>query len=80
MDDVARSGVLAEELDLPFALLADQDRAAIRVYGVEDGDNSIAWPSIYVVAQDGSIAWSDHAESYRVREAPAIILAAIDAL
>jgi len=77
---VERSAALSEELGLGFPLLADDDHATIRAYGVEDGQNGVAWPSIYVVARDGTVAWRSHAETYKVREAPVAILAALDAL
>jgi len=63
-----------------FALLSDEQRAVTRAYGVEDAENGVSWPSIFVVGRDGKVAWRSVAQTYKVRTAPAQILQELDAL
>jgi alkyl hydroperoxide reductase subunit AhpC len=51
-----------------------------RAYGVEDAENRISWPSLFVVGRDGNVSWRSIAQTYKVRAAPAQILQALDAL
>jgi peroxiredoxin len=77
VDPVPRSRALAEELRLPFPLLADEDVTVTHAYGVFDEDNDVAWPAIFVVAPDGTVAWREVSESYKIRPPPPRILAAL---
>jgi hypothetical protein len=52
----------------------------IRAYVVEDAENRISWPSLFVVGRDGNVSWRSIAQTYKVRAAPAQILQALDAL
>jgi len=49
----------------------------IRAYGVEDAENGIAWPSIFIVGRDGRVKWRSLAETYPVRPAPEVVLEAL---
>lgn len=49
----------------------------IRAYGVEDAENGIAWPSIFIVGTDGRVKWRSLAETYTVRPAPEVVLEAL---
>ena len=55
-------------------------RKTTRAYGVEDAENSVAWPAIFVIAPDGKIAWRSLAQTYKVRAGVDEILKALDAL
>jgi peroxiredoxin len=79
VDPPDRSRALAEKLDLKFPLLSDPKREAIRAYGVEDQENGIAWPAIFVVGRDGKVSWRSLAETYKVRPASEVVLEALDA-
>jgi peroxiredoxin len=70
------SAKLAEKLGLRFPLLSDPDRAVIRAWGVEDAENGIAWPAIYVVDRDGKVRWRSLSEDYKIRAAAGEVLAA----
>jgi peroxiredoxin len=48
---------LAEGEKLSFTLLADQGHRVIDAFGVFDSDTELAWPSIFVIDHDGTIAW-----------------------
>jgi peroxiredoxin len=77
VDSVERNRALADELGLDFPILADPDRAVIRAYGVDDPENRIAWPAIFVIGRDGTIVDRDLAVDYRVRPQVAAIIEAI---
>lgn len=79
MDEPQRSGALAAKLGLRFPLLSDVDLSVIRAYGVEDAENGIAWPAIFVVGRDGRVAWRSLAETYPVRAVPEDVLRALAA-
>ncbi len=55
-------------------LAVRQELSALRAYGVEDAENAIAWPAIFVVGPDGRIAWRSLAETYRERPASTVVL------
>ena len=65
---------------MTFPVLSDEQRAATRAYGVEDAENRISWPSLFVVGRDGNVSWRSIAHTYKVRAAPAQILQSLDAL
>ena len=56
VESPADSKALAEKLGLSFPVLSDPERRVIRGFGVQDRENGIAWPSIFVIAKDGKIA------------------------
>ena len=80
VDPPATSAELAKKLGVTFALLSDEQRAVTRAYGVEDAENGVSWPSIFVVDRDGKVAWRSVAQTYKVRAAPGQIQQALDAL
>lgn len=49
----------------------------VRAYGVDDEDNGIAWPAIFIVGTDGRVKWRSLAETYTVRPAAEIVLEAL---
>jgi peroxiredoxin len=60
-----------------FPLLSDEDRATIRAYGVEDAENGISWPAIFIVDKGGKIVWRSLAQNYKIRAMPGQILEAL---
>ena len=80
VDAPAKSAELATKLGVTFPLLADEKLVAGRAWGVEDAENGISWPSIFVVAADGRIAWRSLSQTYKVRAGVGEILQALDAL
>ena len=51
----------------------------IRAYGVEDQENGIAWPAIFIVGRDGKVRWRSLAETFKVRPTSEVVLEALDA-
>ncbi len=80
MDPPELSHALAERLGVTFPLLSDEDLSAIRAYGVEDAENGVAWPAIFIVGRDGRVAWRSLAETYRERTASRVVLEALDGI
>jgi len=80
VDSPSDSAALAAERGFTFPLLSDRRLSTMRAYGVEDADNGIAWPAIFIVGRDGRIAWRSLSETYKARAAPEEILRALDAL
>ncbi len=80
VDPPPTSAELAKKLGVTFPLLSDEQRAVTRAYGVEDAENGVSWPSIFVVDRNGKVAWRSVAQTYKVRAAPAQTLQALDAL
>ena len=77
VDPPETSKALMAKLGVTFPLLSDVDRSTIRAYGVEDEENRIAWPAIFIVAPDGTIRWRDLAETYKERPTSEVILQAL---
>jgi peroxiredoxin len=77
VDPPERSKALAERLGVTFPVLSDVDLKVVRAYGVEDGENGIAWPAIFVVGTDGAIRWRSLAETYPERPASEVVLKAL---
>jgi len=80
VDPPERSHALAKRLGVTFPLLSDEDLSAIRAYGVEDAENGVAWPAIFIVGRDGRIAWRSLAQTYRERPASNVVLEALDGI
>jgi peroxiredoxin len=66
--------VLAERLALTFPLLSDPGGAAIKAFGVFDDETEIAWPSIFIVNTDGTVAKRWLADTYKERVATPDVL------
>ena len=65
--------MLAERLGLAFPLLSDVG-AGIKAFGVFDAETEIAWPSIFVINADGTVAKRWLADTYKERIATPDIL------
>jgi thioredoxin-dependent peroxiredoxin len=70
VDSAERNRKLAERFELTYPLLADPDRAVIKGYGVDDAQNEIAWPAVFIIAKDGRVAWRALSETYLYRDRP----------
>ena len=78
MDSPDRSKALAEKLGIKYPLLSDPKRHVIRSYGVEDQENGIAWPAIFIVGRDGTVRWRSLAETFKERPTSEVVLQALD--
>ena len=68
---------MEKKLGLTFPLLSDESRATTRAFGVEDAENAVSWPSIFVIDKQGKITWRSLAQTYKVRAMPGQILDAL---
>lgn len=70
-DSLSDTQALAHKLGLGFPVLADPQRAVIRRYGVEDAENEIAWPAVFLITRDATgaaqIRWREVSDDYRDR-------------
>jgi alkyl hydroperoxide reductase subunit AhpC len=58
---------------VPFPLLADVHRTAIRAYGVHDVERNVAYRSTFVVDRDGLLRWGQAGERQMVRDGQEIV-------
>lgn len=58
---------------MPFPLLADVHRTAIRAYGVHDVERNVAYRSTFVVDRDGLLRWGQAGERQMVRDGQEIV-------
>jgi peroxiredoxin len=77
VDPPVRALMLAKKLKVEFPVLSDPSRDVIRGYGVDDADNEIAWPAIFIVDPMGVVRWRSLAETYPVRPAADVVLDAL---
>jgi peroxiredoxin len=79
VDPLEVSAPLAAELGLPFPLLSDADGAVIESVGVLDPGNQTAWPSLFLVDEEGVVLWRHLPESFRFedRATAELVLAAV---
>ncbi len=77
VDAPDRSRTLAGKLGLAFPILSDPDRNLIRAWGVEDADNGLAWPSVFVVGGDGTVVARWVSTSFKVRPSTEEVLAGV---
>ena len=85
VDTPEQSRELVAADGLPFRILSDTTRSAIRRYGLlheggGPGGTDIAVPAQFLVRPDGSIAWRHVSRRIQDRAEPAETLAAIAAL
>jgi len=58
---------------LPFPLLSDVHRSAIRAYGVHDEDRNVAYRSTFVVDKDGVLRWGQAGDRQMVRDGREVV-------
>jgi peroxiredoxin len=77
VDSVEKNAALAKKLGLSYAVLSDPRLTAIRAFGIEDTQNEIAWPSVFVVGSDGRVAARFLTQSYKSRPTAEDVVAAL---
>lgn len=78
VDALDVSEKLAAAVGLTFPLASDPAHAVIDAFGVFDAENEVAWPAMYLVGRDRTIAWRFLGDTYKVRPSRDEILRAID--
>jgi alkyl hydroperoxide reductase subunit AhpC len=58
---------------LPFPLLSDMHRTAIRAYGVLDEARNVAYRSTFIVDKDGVLRWGQAGDREMVRDGTEIL-------
>jgi peroxiredoxin len=78
---VALNQGLVERRRLPFPVLADDDQAVIRAWGIFNAidvqQRLIPFPATYVLGQDGRVAWYRLGLETRDRPTPAEVVTAV---
>ncbi len=77
-DPAERSAQLAAKLGLTFPILSDPQRDVIRLFGVEDAQNEIAWPALFVIGPGRKIVRRVMLETYKERPLVSQILETLD--
>ena len=72
-DSPACHAAFAAATKLPFPLLSDLHREAIRAYGVVDADRNVAWRSTFVIDRDGLLRWGQAGDRQMVRDGAEIL-------
>jgi alkyl hydroperoxide reductase subunit AhpC len=72
-DSPACHTAFAAATKVPFPLLSDLHRAAIRAYGVLDADRNVAWRSTFVIDRDGLLRWGQAGERQMIRDGAEIL-------
>jgi len=63
----------AKARSVPFPLLSDLHRVAIRAYGVLDEDRNVAYRSTFVVDRDGVLRWGQAGDRQMIRDGREIL-------
>ncbi len=58
---------------LPFTLLSDVHRTAMRAYGVWDEERNVAYRSTVIVDRDGRVRWSQSGDRHMIRSGGEIL-------
>lgn len=78
-DEPPQRDNLVAKLGLTFPVLSDPTRQVIARYGVEDAENEIAWPAMFIIGKDGVITERIMLETYKERPLASKILESIAA-
>ena len=62
-----------EARKVPFPLLSDIHRTAMRAYGVHDEERNVAFCSTFVVDRDGILRWGQAGDRQMVRDGREIL-------
>jgi peroxiredoxin len=76
-DEVDARDQLVARLGLSFPVLADPNREVIAQYGVEDAENEISWPALFVIGQDQRVVERIMLDTYKERPLVKRILEAV---
>ena len=63
----------ARAASLPFPLLSDVHRTAIRAYGVLDEERNVAYRSTFVIDRDGVLRWGQAGDREMIRDGAEIL-------
>ena len=63
----------AKARSMPFPLLSDLHRVAIRAYGVLDEDRNVAYRSTFVVDREGVLRWGQAGDRQMVRDGSEVL-------
>ena len=63
----------ARATSLPFPLLSDVHRTAMRAYGVLDEERNVAYRSTFVVDRDGVLRWGQAGDREMIRDGAEIL-------
>ncbi len=77
VDSVPQSKKLSDSLSLAYPILSDPERKVVQAWGVDDAENEIAWPALFVVDKSGQITERLMLETYKDRPLPDQIFAAL---
>lgn len=58
---------------LPFPLLSDIHRTAIRAYGVLDEERNVAYRSTFIIDREGVLRWGQAGDRHMVRDGTEIL-------
>ena len=72
-DSLACHAAFAAATKLPFPLLSDVHRAAIRAYGVLDEARNVAYRSTFIVDRDGVLRWGQAGDREMIRDGAEIV-------
>lgn len=73
-DESEQASKLAERLGLTYPLGSDPARTVIKAWGVEDAENEIAWPALFIIGRDQKITHTATLDTYKERTTVAAIL------
>lgn len=80
VDPTEKSRALIADLSLTFPVLTDPSLEVAGEYGVVDEENGIAWPAVFIIRQDGQVAWRSISETYKKRPSAGELLDRLDAM
>jgi alkyl hydroperoxide reductase subunit AhpC len=63
----------AKARGVPFPLLSDIHRTAIRAYGVHDEERNVAFRSTFIVDRDGVLRWGQAGDRQMIRDGREIL-------
>jgi alkyl hydroperoxide reductase subunit AhpC len=63
----------AKARGIPFPLVSDIHRTAIRAYGVHDEDRNVAFRSTFIVDRDGGLRWGQAGDRQMIRDGREIL-------
>jgi peroxiredoxin len=77
VDSIETNAALARKLGVSYVVLSDPQLSAIRAFGIEDRENGTAWPSVFVIGNDGRVAARFLTQSYKSRPSATDVVAAV---
>lgn len=72
-DSTFSHDAFARANDLPFPLLSDIHREAMKAYGVHDEERNVAYRSTFVVDRAGDLRWGQAGDRHMIRDGAEIL-------